>query len=89
MISGGFAGFCSTLANTPIDVVKTVQQGVDGDKHGNPIQIMKHIMATEGFFGLYRGVGPRMTRVVVDVALTFSIFNSFKRALVNFMAKKD
>ena len=32
LISGAFAGFCSTLANNPIDVCKTKMQGVHG--HG-------------------------------------------------------
>lgn len=27
LLSGGFAGFCSTMANNPVDVVKTKMQG--------------------------------------------------------------
>ena len=34
LLSGAFAGFCSTLANNPIDVCKTKMQGVDGKGKG-------------------------------------------------------
>lgn len=27
--AGGFAGFCSVMANNPVDVIKTKMQGVD------------------------------------------------------------
>jgi len=36
-------------------------------------------MAKDGFLGFYSGIGPRLFRVVMDVALTFAIFNSLKR----------
>ena len=29
LLAGGFAGFCSVMANNPIDVIKTRMQGVD------------------------------------------------------------
>lgn len=28
LIAGGFAGFCSVMANNPVDVIKTRLQGV-------------------------------------------------------------
>jgi len=33
LVSGGFAGFCSTMANNPVDVVKTKMQGIDSHKY--------------------------------------------------------
>ena len=33
LASGAFAGFCSTVANNPIDVVKTKMQGIDAAKY--------------------------------------------------------
>ena len=33
LLSGGFAGFCSTMANNPVDVVKTKMQGIDSHKY--------------------------------------------------------
>ena len=33
LLSGAFAGFCSTMANNPVDVVKTKLQGIDSHKY--------------------------------------------------------
>lgn len=33
LMSGAFAGFCSTMANNPVDVVKTKMQGIDSHKY--------------------------------------------------------
>jgi len=33
LLSGAFAGFCSTMANNPVDVVKTKMQGIDAHKY--------------------------------------------------------
>ena len=45
-------------------------------------------MAKDGFMGFYSGIGPRLFRVVMDVALTFAIFNSLKRQVKEFIANK-
>lgn len=45
------------------------------------------ILATQGMMGFYSGVGPRLARVVADVALTFSIFGVFKRMLLDLLQK--
>jgi solute carrier family 25 (mitochondrial citrate transporter), member 1 len=33
LLAGGFAGFCSVMANNPVDVIKTRMQGVDAAKY--------------------------------------------------------
>jgi Mitochondrial carrier protein len=44
-------------------------------------------MRHEGPMGFYKGVGPRLARVILDVAITFSIFNSLKRLMIKALAK--
>lgn len=78
-MAGGFAGFCSVMANNPVDVVKTKMQGVDAAKYNGFADCFAKVLATEGPLGFYSGVGPRCARVVLDVALTFSLFHSLKR----------
>merc|ERR1712050_158149 len=41
MISGGFAGFCSVYANTPVDVVKTNMQGEAAKNFNGPVDCAK------------------------------------------------
>ena len=87
LLAGAIAGAASVFVNNPIDVVKTNMQGLEAEKYGGFAGCFAHIMKHEGPRGFYKGVGPRLSRVCLDVALTFSIFNSLKRALVNFFGR--
>ena len=89
LLAGGFAGFCSTMFNNPVDVVKTKMQGIDAHKYEGFADCFKKIYATQGFMGFYAGVVPRLARVVLDVALTFSIFHGLKRQVTAFIAKRN
>jgi hypothetical protein len=73
------------MFNNPIDVIKTRMQGVNSQ--GMTVSsTFKLIMATSGPMGFYSGVVPRLSRVVLDAALTFSLFHSIKRAVTNLIA---
>lgn len=85
LISGGFAGFCSVMFNNPIDVIKTKMQGVGGESL-SVASTFKYIMETRGPMGFYSGVVPRLSRVILDAALTFSLFHSIKRAVTQLIA---
>ncbi len=78
-IAGGLAGACSVIANNPIDVVKTNMQGLETDKFKGNWGCIKNIFNKEGVFGFYKGVAPRMARVVLDVSLTFSLWQTVIR----------
>lgn len=81
LIAGGFAGFCSVMANNPVDVIKTRMQGVDAGKYSGVLDCGREILAKDGFTGFYSGAKPRLARVILDVALTFSIFGILKRKI--------
>jgi len=74
---GGFAGACSVLGNTPLDVVKTRMQSLDASKYRNTFDCAKQILVNEGPRAFYKGTLPRMSRVVLDVGITFMIYDSF------------
>lgn len=86
-LSGAFAGFCSVMINNPVDVIKTQMQGLEAHKYGGFMGCANHIIKNEGFFGFYKGVGPRLARVILDVAITFSVFNSIKRLIVKMIVR--
>ncbi len=87
VLAGGFAGFCSVMFNNPVDVVKTNMQGLEAAKYGGFLGCFAYIMKHEGVFGFYKGVGPRMARVILDVAITFSVFNSIKRLVTKILIR--
>ncbi|TRY62063.1 hypothetical protein TCAL_05721 [Tigriopus californicus] len=74
---GAFAGACSVLGNTPLDVVKTRMQGLDAQKYKNTWDCAKQIWYNEGARAFYKGTIPRMSRVCLDVGITFVIYDSF------------
>ena len=88
LLAGGFAGFCSVMANNPVDVIKTKMQGVDAHRYNGFLDCGAQIMKTSGPMGLYSGVGPRLARVILDVALTFSIFGALKRKIQQFLINR-
>lgn len=46
------------------------------------------IYKQDGLIGYYKGIGPRLARVILDVALTFSIFGALKRQVTAYIAAK-
>lgn len=81
MIAGGVAGAVSVFANTPIDVVKTVMQGEGAKDFKGPLDCAAQIWKNEGVRGFYKGTVPRLSRVVIDVALTFALYEYITSAI--------
>ncbi|KOC62959.1 Tricarboxylate transport protein, mitochondrial [Habropoda laboriosa] len=74
---GAVAGAASVFGNTPIDVVKTRMQGLEASKYKNSLDCMLQIWKNEGPTAFYKGTVPRLSRVCLDVAITFMIYDSF------------
>lgn len=74
---GAVAGAASVYGNTPIDVVKTRMQGLEAKKYKNTVDCARQIWKNEGPAAFYKGTVPRLSRVCLDVAITFMIYDSF------------
>lgn len=74
---GAIAGAASVFGNTPIDVVKTRMQGLDAHKYKSTMDCFMKIAKNEGPKAFYKGTVPRLSRVCLDVAITFMIYDSF------------
>lgn len=74
---GAVAGAASVFGNTPIDVVKTRMQGLEASKYKNTADCALQIWKNEGPRAFYKGTVPRLSRVCLDVAITFMIYDSF------------
>ena len=79
---GGIAGALSVIANTPLDVVKTRMQGLESKKYTGFRHCIKTIFVNEGPMAFYKGTLPRMSRVILDVGITFMIYDEIK-GLIN------
>lgn len=74
---GAVAGAASVFGNTPIDVVKTRMQGLEAAKYKSTADCFLKIWKNEGPLAFYKGTVPRLSRVCLDVAITFMIYDSF------------
>ncbi|XP_046568582.1 tricarboxylate transport protein, mitochondrial-like [Haliotis rubra] len=74
---GAVAGAASVFGNTPIDVIKTRMQGLDAAKYKNTLHCATQILKHEGPRAFYKGTIPRLSRVCLDVAITFMIYDNF------------
>jgi solute carrier family 25 (mitochondrial citrate transporter), member 1 len=74
---GLIAGAASVFGNTPVDVVKTRMQGLESTKYKNTFDCAVQIMKNEGPKAFYKGTVPRLSRVCLDVAITFMIYDKF------------
>lgn len=54
---------------------------MDAHKYNGFMDCGRQIMAQGGPMAFYSGVVPRLARVILDVALTFSIFGALKRKI--------
>jgi solute carrier family 25 citrate transporter 1 len=65
--------------------MKTKMQGMDASKYNGFVDCFNKILKDQGVGGFYAGVGPRLARVILDVAITFSIFHSLKRTVTKML----
>lgn len=64
LAGGMMAGCFSTIGNNPFDVVKTQMQGTQAKQYTGTLDCFTKIFKNEGPMGFYKGVIPRMGRVV-------------------------
>jgi solute carrier family 25 citrate transporter 1 len=78
LFCGAVAGFVSVMANNPVDVVKTKMQGLDAHKFKNSFHCFRYILVHQGPLFFYKGVTPRLLRVMGDAAIVFTAFGYFQ-----------
>ncbi|GMF41227.1 unnamed protein product [Phytophthora fragariaefolia] len=74
---GGMAGAVGMVTTFPMDIVKTHMQGQTrtGGRmmFSGPLQCFKHIVATDGVRGLYRGLPPTLVGVLPEKAIKLAV----------------
>ncbi|XP_073051150.1 uncharacterized protein [Primulina eburnea] len=84
LVCGGLAGSIASLFTTPFDVVKTrLQTQVPGSmaRYNGVFNTLTDIGKHEGLKGLYRGLTPRLVMYMIQGALFFASYESFKSLL--------
>jgi len=81
LTGGALAGAISVMATMPIDVIKTKMQGLDAHSYAGTWDCVKKTWHSGGVVGFYKGVGPRLGRVCLDVAIQMTAFDYIMDAL--------
>jgi solute carrier family 25 citrate transporter 1 len=56
-------------------------QGMDSHKYKSTLHCAKELLRTEGPLAFYKGVGPRLTRVCLEVGITMSLYSEIVKVL--------
>ncbi|XP_043846451.1 tricarboxylate transport protein, mitochondrial-like [Dromiciops gliroides] len=78
---GMAAGAASVFGNNPVDVVKTRMQSLEAYKYKNTIDCIAQIYKNEGLIAFYKGTIPRLSRVCLDVAIVFVLYEEIIKFL--------
>ena len=90
LLGGMSAGTVSTLGNNPFDAVKTRMQGIDAGRYTSTGDCVRKMLKEEGIISFYRGVVPRLGRVVPGQGIIFMCYESISDAIESFVdGKKD
>jgi len=88
---GAFAGATGATAVYPIDLVKTRMQNQRNNSirlYNSSFDCFKKVISTEGFLGLYRGLGPQLIGVAPEKAIKL-VVNQIARQIFQTILKKD
>lgn len=79
-LCGGLAGAASVFGNTPVDVIKSRLQSIGArERYRSTWHCVQETWAEGGVKAYYKGTTPRLARVVLNVALTFTIFDQMMK----------
>ena len=85
-VIGGLSGGMGPCANCPMDVVKTrlqrqvIEEGVK-PKYDGAFQTAKLIAQEEGMTALWKGLTPRLMRIMPGQAITFTVYEQVTKRL--------
>ncbi|XP_078282561.1 calcium-binding mitochondrial carrier protein SCaMC-2-B isoform X2 [Rhinoraja longicauda] len=81
---GTVSSTCGQLASYPLALVRTRMQAqatTEGATQHTMLGLFRHILSTEGAFGLYRGLAPNFMKVIPAVSISYVVYENLKMTL--------
>lgn len=75
-ILGAISGSIGPILNNPIDVIKTRMQSSTTEV--SITKVIKDVLQKHGILGFYKGLGPRLLRIVPGQGITFGVYEYLK-----------
>ncbi|XP_077224887.1 putative mitochondrial adenine nucleotide transporter BTL3 [Tasmannia lanceolata] len=82
-LAGAAAGITATILCLPMDTIRTQLVAPGGEALGGVIGAFRHMIQTEGFFALYKGLGPSITSMAPSGAVFYGVYDILKQAYLH------
>uniref|UniRef100_A0A803R0R7 Mitochondrial adenine nucleotide transporter BTL3 n=1 Tax=Cannabis sativa TaxID=3483 RepID=A0A803R0R7_CANSA len=79
-LAGAAAGITATILCLPMDTIRTRMVAPGGEALGGVIGAFRHMIQTEGFFSLYKGLGPSIVSMAPSGAVFYGVYDILKTA---------
>ncbi|KAG9143112.1 hypothetical protein Leryth_006350 [Lithospermum erythrorhizon] len=79
-IAGAAAGMTATVLCLPLDTVRTNLVAKGGEALGGVVGAFCHVIQTEGFFALYKGLVPSILSMAPSGAVFYGVYDILKSA---------
>lgn len=83
------AGFISSLASLPLDIVKTRLQTMKPGQYNGSLDCAKKILSNEGVLGFWKGFLPYFLRVGPHTILTFVFLEQMNQLYIKYVLHKE
>lgn len=82
-VAGAAAGITATVLCIPMDTIRTVMVAPGGEALGGIIGAFRHLIQTEGFFSLYKGLVPSIISMAPSGAVFYGVYDILKTAYLH------
>ncbi|KAL0557873.1 hypothetical protein IC582_006424 [Cucumis melo] len=82
-VAGAAAGITATVLCLPLDTIRTKIVAPGGEALGGVVGAFRHMIQTEGFFSLYKGLLPSILSVAPSGAVFYSVYDILKTAYLH------
>ncbi|KAJ0039516.1 hypothetical protein Pint_26567 [Pistacia integerrima] len=82
-VAGAASGITATLLCLPLDTIRTVMVAPGGEALGGLIGAFRHMIRTEGFFSLYKGLVPSIASMAPSGAVFYGVYDILKSAYLH------
>ncbi|XP_031274985.1 probable mitochondrial adenine nucleotide transporter BTL3 isoform X2 [Pistacia vera] len=82
-IAGAAAGITATILCLPLDTIRTKIVAPGGEALGGVIGAFRHMIQTEGFFSLYKGLVPSIISMAPSGAVFYGVYDILKSAYLH------
>ncbi|XP_075495139.1 putative mitochondrial adenine nucleotide transporter BTL3 [Primulina tabacum] len=82
-LAGAAAGITATILCLPLDTIRTKLVAPGGEALGGVIGAFQHVIQSEGFFSLYKGLVPSILSMAPSGAVFYGVYDILKSAYLH------